>query len=522
MPRPFLEEVFKDSGVPTVTFVKPIEFPKLLVSLRTQGKGLVVEGPSGIGKTSSITKGLEELGSNMPVTKLTARKAKDIITIKEVPTVEPEGIIIIDDFHRLDADTKSSIADYMKTLADEESSNTKIVIVGINKAGDSLVKFAKDLNNRIDTIRFESNPEEKVLELINKGERELKIQINTKHDIAREAQGSFHIAQMLCKELCLHAEILEARDEETTISTSFEIIKQKVFEELGRAFYETARNFATGPKLRKDGRAPYLHILYWLAISNELALDLNQAVRDYPQHRSSVTTVMDKGYLQSFLDGDYSKMFSECLHYDSNTNVVSVEDPKFVYYIRNIQWKKFAVQVGYKTINFKSTYDFALSFAGSDRDVAEALFKYLSEEEVSIFYDKNEQHRILAENVEEYLGPIYRSEAQFVVVLLGTDYPKRIWTKFESQQFKDRFGEGSVIPIWFNTAPVGLFDSSASVGGIEFKRNEDFEEQISYIVSTLLKKLADFRSTSAAGVATKNMGKGIQLIENEGGQLSFF
>lgn len=521
MPKPYLEEVFKDSGVPTYTFVKPVEYPKLVVSLRTKGKGLVVEGPSGIGKTSSITKGLEEMGSDVLITKLTARKVKDILTIKEIPAIEPEGIIIIDDFHRLDSDTKNSIADYMKTLADEESTRTKIVIVGINKAGDSLVKFAKDLNNRIDTIRIESNPEEKVLDLIEKGEKALNININTKNDIAREAQGSFHIAQMLCKEMCLNSEILEASEGKIEVTTSFETIKQKVFDELSRAFYETARNFATGPKLRKDGRAPYLHILYWLAISNEWALDLNQAVRDYPQHRSSVTTVIDKGYLQSFLEGYNSKLFSECLHYDSNTNVISVEDPKFVYYIRNIQWKKFAVQVGYKTINFKSTYDFALSFAGSDRDVAESLFKRLSEEEVSIFYDKNEQHRILAGNVEEYLGPIYRSEAQFVIILLGPDYPKRIWTKFESQQFKDRFGEGSVIPIWFDNAPVGLFDTTANVGGIVFKRGDDFEVQIQYIVETLLKKLSDTRGFSNTEKGTKKKSY-FNICEDKGEQLYLF
>ena len=49
-------------------------------------------------------------------------------------------------------------------------------------------------------------------------------------------------------------------------------------------------------------------------------------------------------------------------------------------------------------------YDYALSFAGSDRDIAEALFRELQEREFEIFYDKNEQHRILAEDVEEYLG----------------------------------------------------------------------------------------------------------------------
>ena len=47
----FLEDVFKTSGTPTYTFVRPVEYTKLIVALRTKGRGLVVEGPSGIGKT---------------------------------------------------------------------------------------------------------------------------------------------------------------------------------------------------------------------------------------------------------------------------------------------------------------------------------------------------------------------------------------------------------------------------------------------------------------------------------------
>ncbi|MBR2567602.1 MAG: TIR domain-containing protein, partial [Paenibacillus sp.] len=164
--------------------------------------------------------------------------------------------------------------------------------------------------------------------------------------------------------------------------------------------------------------------------------------------------------------------------------------------------------------------DFALSFAGSDRDVAEYIFKRLSEEEVSVFYDKNEQHRILAGNVEEYLGPIYRSEAQFVIVLLGPDYPKRIWTKFESQQFKDRFGEGSVIPIWFDNASTGLFDVSLSVGGIEFRRGEDFKQQLEYIIDNLLKKLADSRGYISTEKGNKTGS--IRIKEEKGEQLLLF
>jgi len=35
MPDPLLEDVFKLSGSPTYTFVRPLEYAKLLVALRT-------------------------------------------------------------------------------------------------------------------------------------------------------------------------------------------------------------------------------------------------------------------------------------------------------------------------------------------------------------------------------------------------------------------------------------------------------------------------------------------------------
>src|SRR5206468_3156751 len=115
-------------------------------------------------------------------------------------------------------------------------------------------------------------------------------------------------------------------------------------------------------------------------------------------------------------------------------------------------------------------------------------------------YDRFEQHRILAENIEEYLGPIYRSEASFVVALLGPDYPKRIWTKFESEQFRDRFKDGSVVPVWFTTAPPGLFDETVRVGGVTFDPNGDVDAQLRTIAELLVKRLHEDRTAGAAHV----------------------
>ncbi len=113
--------------------------------------------------------------------------------------------------------------------------------------------------------------------------------------------------------------------------------------------------------------------------------------------------------------------------------------------------------------------------------------------EAAVFYDRNEQFRILANNVEDYLAPIYRSEAEFVVALLGPDYPKRIWTKFESDNFKKRFGENSVIPIWFSDAEPGIFDETTRVGGMKLDRDGDIAAQINEFSDLLMKKLGEER-----------------------------
>jgi hypothetical protein len=494
MANPKLEEVFKTSGVPTFTFVKPLEYDRLLVGLRTPGRGLVVEGPSGIGKTTSVLKALEELGVVQRTLNLSARKGADRSLISELPQMNAIGTVIIDDFHRLDESVKHAVADFLKTLADEERQDSKLIVVGINKAGDSLVRFAADLNNRIDTIRFEKNPEEMVGDLVRKGEQALNISINTSAELAGDAHGSFHIAQMLCREICLFSGVLERCEETKTLDTSLEVVRERVLDELGRAFLEPARKLATGPRLRREGRAPYLHMLRWLAQSDDWSLQLDQALAQHPDHRGSVGQVIDKGYLEEHLKTNPE--LHDVIHYDPSTRMLGIEDPKFLYFLRNLIWNKFARQVGYLSTDFEGRYDFALSFAGTDRAVAEALSVKLSEAEVSVFYDKNEQHRILANNVEDYLAPIYRSEAQFVIVLLGPEYPKRIWTKFESDQFKQRFGENSVIPVWFSDAPVGLFDETARVGGLKFDRALNVDAQIETMTDVLLRKLAELRSES--------------------------
>lgn len=493
---PLLEDVFKLSGIPSYTFVQPMEYEKLLVALRSPGRGVVIEGPSGIGKTTAVTQALEELELGDDALKLSARKAADRELIAELPSMDDIGVVIVDDFHRLDEDVRREVADYLKTLADEESRGSKLIVVGINRAGESLVRFARDLVNRIDVIKFEANPDERVERMITQGEEALRLSLGIKSEIVHHAHGSFYIAQMLCHETCTAAGITEALAEPRETQVSYEVVLSRVMDRLGSSFLPIAVRFATGTKLRREGRAPYLHILKWLAEADEWSIDLEREAALHPTLKASVSQVVDKHYLEGVLEA--FPEVGEVLHFEPDTTVLGAEDPQFVFYIRNIAWKKFAERVGYLKAEFDSKYDFALSFAGANRDLAAKIAERLRERELQPFYDKDEEHRILAENVEDYLGPIYRSEATFVVPLLSDDYPTRIWTRFESKQFEDRFGEGAVIPIWYSDVTPAAFGEDREVGGTVFDVAADIDAEAERIADLLCRKLRE-RLTADSG-----------------------
>lgn len=510
MAKVTLEEVFKVSGVPTYTFVAPPRYQQMKVAIRTPGRCVVVEGPSGIGKTSSVTRILEELKIE-GVTFLSARRPGDLEYIHMLPELTKFGVVIIDDFHRLEDELKGRISDFMKLLADEGEDHSKLILIGINKAGDRLVQHGSDVGLRIDVFKLEQNPEALVRELIQLGEKALNISLNDAESVVKASQGSFQITQMLCHQLCIEGGVIEATVDGCEIEATLDDVLDEVLVSLRRIFHEPCVQFAQGSKLRREGRAPYLHILKWLTQSDDWSVDLRRAIRDNPSHRGSVGQVVSKGYLETLLR-DKSGLLDEVFHYQPETTIFTVEDPKIVFYLRSINWRNFVREVGFSVAEFPTSYDIALSFAGEDRPVAEKLADALNRREVAVFYDKDEQHRILAAKVEDYLAPIYASEASYVVPLLSPAYPTRIWTKFESDQFKGRFGQNSVIPIRFRSASDGYFNLAMEYGSLPFDPAKDIEEQVSAIAETICLRLQEDRLQGeilapVADAAPKDVGR---------------
>src|SRR5690606_39119081 len=109
------------------------EFSRVVVGLRAPGRGVVIEGPSGIGKTSCVKRAIEECGMDSSCLILSARKQADLDLIRELPNMRGVGVVVVDDFHKLDAHLQSQLTDFLKVLADEEDTSSKIVLIGINR-----------------------------------------------------------------------------------------------------------------------------------------------------------------------------------------------------------------------------------------------------------------------------------------------------------------------------------------------------------------------------------------------------
>lgn len=489
-----LESVFLLSGVPTLTFVPPQRYSEIKVSVRTPGRCLVIEGPSGIGKTTTITRLLEELNLIDDAMTLSARDQNDLELIKELPDLGDIGIVMVDDFHRLDLAVKEKLADFMKKLADTGTTSSKLILVGINNTGQQLVRFSRDLGLRIDVFKMESNPTELLEQVIELGEKALNVTFENKTEIAVKAHGSFQLTQMLCNKLCILDGVSETRALKHKIKTSINVAVETVFVELSRMFKDIVISFARGYRLRKEGRAPYLHILRWLSEMDEWSIQLTTAQTTHPEMKESINQVLVNNWLSTLLNKPNSQ-FESCFHFEKTTSILSIEDPNLMFYLKNINWRVFTKDVGYENVNFKYRYDFALSFAGSNRELAKKLYESLTEREVSVFYDNSEQYRIITQNVEDYLAPIYRSEAGYIIAILSPDYPSKIWTKFESEAFRARFGKNEVIPIRFTTTTTEFFTDDAKYGGLPFDPSGDIDAQVNKFTEILCMRLAEDRNS---------------------------
>lgn len=333
-----LEDVFVSAGTPNITFVEPDDFLYIELALLQAGRGIVIEGPSGIGKTTTAIQVLKKTGNNY--TLLSARLDKDIRQIEDIENSH-EGIIVIDDFHRLSESTQNKVANYLKYLADYGVKNKKLIIIGIPNTGDTLIRLSFDLANRITIFKLGSVKDEKILSLIEKGEKALNIEFVQKTSIVREAFGSLYIAQMLCGYTALKSGINETqRDKKVIEEGVFEVI-DRIIKDLSPKFDDLVRFFASIGG-RKDKTC--IELLKELTLTNDGVLNLFHLKAKRPELKQGIHALLENSKFDEFYT-DYPDCKRHLL-FDKRVPALIIDDPQLKFYLNNTPVEKLILTTG--------------------------------------------------------------------------------------------------------------------------------------------------------------------------------
>lgn len=330
--------VFKPSGTPTVTFVEPPRFTELKLSLAQPGRGLVVEGPSGIGKTTALRRAQELLQkvtspySRPPspsgsIEVLSARRADHVRKIEQLPDSH-HGTVVVDDFHRLSPELRARLADHLKFLADYEDADKKLVIAGIPRTGDRLVRTSFDLATRVDIFRLGPVDDDLVLKMIRQGERALNVQFARRNDIVAAARGSLNIAQMLCFHLCALESIEETQPYAHIITAPVELAAARVLEQVEPKFGPTARMFASLGD-RRD--LTTIEILGLLSRSHDGFVSLQHVGSERPDLSDGLKCFVRERRMSQV----YESLPESRTHllYDEDVPALIIDDPQFAFFL---------------------------------------------------------------------------------------------------------------------------------------------------------------------------------------------
>ena len=150
-------------------------------------------------------------------------------------------------------------------------------------------------------------------------------------------------------------------------------------------------------------------------------------------------------------------------------------------------------------------YDVALSFAGEDRQHAEALAELLANNGYEVFYDKYERSQLWGKNLYTHLSSVYKDKARYCVTFLSEYYARKLWANHERESAQTRAFEENkeyILPVRLDDTEIpGIF---RTVGYLDLR-----SVSINEVYQALVEKLPNPPSQRAALPATSS------VVENE-------
>jgi len=451
-----LEEVFVTEGVPQFTFVQPPNFNDIFLDLRKPGKPVIIEGQSGTGKTTCVTKALEKLSSVLSCSILSARKAEDVAFIAQLVADRPAGLFMIDDFHRLDPNLQRDLADIAKLAAEKNDVTSrlpKLILVGINQIGSDLIHLVPDIAKRIGIHRIQHGREEDIRMLIAAGCDQLNISIGDWKVIYQESKGDYWLTQHLCQTLCADNGVTETQSVRFSMQIDLGLLRTRVVDRLRSAYHEGVKQFCRGRRFRPSND-PYYKLLRSIGQQESSIVDLNELANANPDVRGSVNNI--KEHRLRVLIAEKPEC-QNLFHYNAETKNFVIEDPAVFYYIKHLNWDALRKDCGFREGTTSFDFDFAISFAGENRALAKCIADNLEILDASVFFDEYFETNFLGKAWAQQFTEIFSEKCRLVLCLLDRHYREKIWPTFERECFLPRVSEGHVIPIYLDdTKFVGI------------------------------------------------------------------
>lgn len=462
-----VEQVFKTEGVPPYTFVKPPNYTEMLIDIRAAGKPVIVEGQSGTGKTTTVKQILRELNNDGAITYWTMRESKDRQCAEEFASTPRPGIFIIDDFHRLESTHQDLIANLVKAAAESEEPERfpKVIVVGINKVGSALIQQVHDVGKRLGIHRIKLGSKELITELLQKGEEQLKVAFSDKDAIYDESRGDYWLTQMIARTICSLSGITEEQSATTPVTWSLPELRERLKEKLQNSYDEPIKTFCRGNRFRPTND-PYFKLLVAVGEQDSSIVDLVELANMNVAARGSINNIKDKR-LPLLLSE--KPLCARYFFYNPTNACLAIEDPALFYYMRIADWDRIKRECGFRSLARDFDWDFALSFAGENRELAREIVAQLELLDASVFFDENYEANFLGKVWRTLFREIFVEKCRFVICLLDTYHDKKIWPTFERECFAPRVKDEEVIPVYLDDTPfVGI---SRDVIGIDFKNH---------------------------------------------------
>ena len=456
-----LEEVFKTVGLPPYTYIKPPYYGEVRADITQPGKHLLIEGPSGIGKTCVAFKVFEELKleQNRDFLYVSCRDAGAVETIEDffskasVGAPTPTAILVIDDFHLLPTARRAEIGSLLKRLSDrafESKAPPKAILIGIPTTGVSLLSDAYDLGPRLGTYVLKRVSDVEIDKLITEGENALQILFEDRDVLLSESAGNFWLAQYICNKVCASQEVYETQDDSRIMTFDLLGIRGRLMTELSQRYMPVARTFAKGKKWRPGGNKPYLEILLALCKIPESVVTFDKLLYVLPEKRKPGIKAVRTRIAEVIHDPAKQVDLRKQIAFDPDAGF-SIEDPLYRYFLTNLDPKRIYQELGVEDAVVEQanlySYDIGFSFAGETRRLVEVANAELKKEDVVTFYDFDQQAVLLALDLEKVLGRIYAESCRFYLVFLDKNYRDKVWTKYEKDVMTRPGRKDHIIPV---------------------------------------------------------------------------